>query len=116
MTSQQTATQVITIQAAAAILPKRFVGWNDQQAGAGVAVKGVSDHGIAANDTGRIVYGITAMVESGAAVDGVETRLMSDAQGRAIPWVTGNTVAARFKRGQTATAAGQLIEVFVLPS
>lgn len=116
MTTQQTATQVFTLQAAANITQKRFIGWNDQMATAGVPIKCVSDHNIASGDSGRVIWGITAMVESGAAVDGVEPRLMSDAQGRAVPWTTGNTVAARFKRGQTATAAGQLIEVFVLPS
>ncbi len=113
MSSQQIGTQTITIQAAAAIPAKRFVGWNDQVATAGAAVKGVSDHAIAINENGRLIYGVTAMVESGAAIDGVETRLASDAQGRAVPFATG-LVAARFKRGQTATAAGQLIEVFII--
>ena len=91
-------------------------GWDDQTAGAGVAIKGISDHQILANDNGKLNYGPTSMVEAGAAIDGTETRLMSDAQGRAIPWTTGNVVAARFKRGQTATAAGQIIEVFPLQS
>ena len=115
MSSQQTGTQTITIQAAADIPMKRFVGWNDQTATAGAAVKGVSDHVIKSGENGRLIYGITAMVESGAAVDGTETRLASDASGRVIPYTSG-AVAARFKRGQTATAAGQLIEVFLLPS
>jgi hypothetical protein len=116
MSAQQTATIVLTIRAAADIEERRFVGWNDQTAGAGAAIKGVSDHRIALGDNGKLNYGPTSMVDSGAAIDGTETRLMSDSQGRAIPWTTGNVVAARLKTGQTATATGQAIEVFPLQS
>ena len=112
MSAQQTATIVFTIRAAADIEEKRFVGWDDKTALPGGAIKGVSDSRIAAGDSGKVIHGPGAMVESGAAIDGIETRLASDIQGRAVPWVSGNTVAARFKVGQTATAAGQIIEVF----
>ena len=112
MSAQQTATIVFTIRAAADIEEKRFVGWNDQTAGAGAAIKGVSDSRITAGENGRMIHGPGAMVESGAAIDGIETRIMTDTQGRAIPWTAGNIVAARYKVGQTATAAGQIIEVF----
>lgn len=116
MSAQQTATIVFTIHAAADIEAKRFVGWDDKTAGVGAAIKGVTDHRIANGENGRVIYGPGAMIESGAAIDGTETRLMSDASGRAIPWTAGNVVAARFKSGQTATAAGQIIEVFPIQS
>jgi len=112
MTAQQTATIVFTIHATADIEAKRFVGWNDATAAAGAAIKGVSDHKIASGENGRVIEGVGAMIETGTAIDGTETRLMSDAAGRAIPWTTGNIVAARFKTGQVATAAGQIIEIF----
>ncbi|MGL4618874.1 MAG: hypothetical protein ACRCZS_07430 [Chroococcidiopsis sp.] len=58
--------------------------------------------------------GESAFVEAGAACDGTENRLMTDATGRFIPWTTGNNVAARLVRGQTATAAGQFVEAYLV--
>jgi hypothetical protein len=112
MTAQQIATQTFTITAAGAIAGKRGINMANQQAIANQQIVGVADHDAKLGENLRAIRGITAIVETGAAVNGSESRLVTDADGRFVPWATGGVVAARLKLGQTATGAGQLIEVY----
>ena len=113
MSKQQIATRVVSVVPSGTITRKRFVNFSWAQAGAGESILGVADEQIEPGIAGRVIVGETAIVESGAAINGSETRLMSDAQGRVIVWTTGNTIAGRLVRGQTATAAGQFVEVYL---
>jgi hypothetical protein len=115
MSSQQQATVVFTLVAAGTIKGKRCITYDGVQAGdgggTGVAIAGIADHDGVAGDAIRIIQGSTAMVEAGAALNGSESRLKTDAQGRVIAWTTGSVICARLRIGQTATAAGDLVEV-----
>lgn len=116
MSAQQNASQVISLKPAAAITQKRAVSRAGAQAtdgtsSAGQNIIGIADENIAAGVVGRVVVGPTAMAEAGAAIDGTEPRLKTDAQGRLIPWTSSSIVAAILKPGQTATAAGDIVEV-----
>lgn len=99
--------------AAGAIAAKRFVTPALTQAGAGVSTIGVSDYEGAIGDDFSIIVIGTAVVEAGAAIDGTVRAVESDAQGRAIPKNTGKT-AGILMPGQTATAAGQSVEILVV--
>lgn len=115
MTAQQIATRVLTVVPAADITAKRVVtyGWAQADDATEDNVLGIADEDILAGDAGRVIVGETAIAEAGAAIDGTEQRLMVDAQGRLIPWVATNIVAAILVPGQTAIAAGQFVEVYL---
>ena len=116
MSAQQLATEVYSIIADQKIRAQRFIGWNDRECAANATCKGVSRATIEAGDTGAVIKGITAQVESGAAIDGTEMRIVSDAQGRAIPHPGTGTpaIVGRLRnKTQTATAAGQPVEVHI---
>jgi hypothetical protein len=102
------------------IAAKRGVTFAGEQATAGQGCMGVSDSKIEKDTNGKVNCGITAVWETGAAIPaGADDRLMVDAQGRIIPFSSTpatNQVVAKRLRGQTATAAGQEMEVFVIPS
>lgn len=114
MTKQQIATRVMTVTPAAPITAKRGVTYDEAQAGANSVIMGIADENIPADSNGRVVLGESAIAETGAAIDGSESRLMTDSQGRFIPWTSGSNIAARLRKGQTATAAGQFVEVFIV--
>jgi Uncharacterized conserved protein (DUF2190) len=119
MTSQQKVTEQYSIQAAARIRLKRFVGWDNRESLAGAPIRGVAPETIEPGEVGPCIKSISAIVESGAAISGTETRIVSDAQGRAIPFAgTGTVVGRLMTPSQTATAAGQFVEVmlFVTPN
>lgn len=113
----QQANLVMTVVATGSGSKGRGVTWTGTQAGAAAAICGVADHNYVTGDAVRVIFGATADVEAGAAIDGTETRLATDAQGRFVPWASG-TVAARLvpKPGNTATAAGQFVEVVPIQS
>jgi hypothetical protein len=113
----QQATRVLTVVATGTIMKGRAVTWNGAQAGAGAAIIGIADHNAVATDALRVIAGASADAEAGAVIDGVETRLATDAQGRLIPWTAG-IVAARLlpKPGNTASAAGIFVEVVPIQS
>jgi hypothetical protein len=112
MTKQQIATRVVTIVPAADITAKRAVTMANAQAGANSVILGIADETILAGTSGRVIIGETAIAEAGAAIDGTVQRLMTDSSGRLIPWTSTNVVAAILRPGQTATAAGQFVEVY----
>jgi len=104
----------LTNNSATTITAKRGVNWAGAQAVAGEACMGVANADIEVGVNGTINLGPTVIWEVGAAIDGVENRLMTDADGRLIPWTAGSAVVARTWKGQTATVAGQFLEVFVV--
>lgn len=108
----QQATRVLSIVATGTITKGRAVAWNGTQAGAASPIIGIADHNAVAGDAVRVIAGATAEAEAGAVIDGVETRLATDAQGRLVPWTAG-VVAARLlpNPGNTASAAGIFVEV-----
>jgi hypothetical protein len=112
MSKQQIATRVVTVTPSANITAKRAVTMAHAQAGANSVILGIADEDILAGTSGRVVLGETAIAEAGAAINGSEQRLMTDAQGRLIPWTATNVVAAILKPGQTASTAGQFVEVY----
>jgi Uncharacterized conserved protein (DUF2190) len=114
MSKQQLATRVVTVVAAGALTAKRGVLNSGLIAGANAIILGVADHDAAIGEATRVVVGESAIVEVGAACDGVENRLMTDATGRFIPWTATNNIAARLVLGQTATAAGQFVEAYLV--
>ncbi|QBQ73063.1 hypothetical protein kac65v162_gp031 [Nodularia phage vB_NspS-kac65v162] len=115
MSSQQRATRTITVKPAAEIAAKRAVTFAHAQAGANAtAILGIANEKIVAGFPGLVIRGETAIAEAGAAIDGIVPDLMTDAQGRLITWLTGNTVVARLVPGQTAAAAGDQIEVYLV--
>lgn len=116
MGKQQVATVVRTIKLAGNVSEGRAIARNHTQAGAGTSSAGVDIIGIAdsagvTGDNIKLNVGPTSFAEAGAAIDGTELRLKTDAQGRLIPWTTDSIVAAILKTGETATAAGQFVEV-----
>lgn len=119
MAGTQQATQVITVVIQGTVEKGRAIGWNAQQAGDGggngVAIMAIADHR-GTNEAIRAIVGLTALAESGAAINGSETRLKTDAQGRFIPWTAGSVVAARLMPGSTASGAGEFVEVVPIQS
>lgn len=111
----QQGTSRLTIVATGTIAKGRCVNWSGAQAVANEAIVGIADHPAVLGDAVRIIPpGLTADAEAGAAINGAERRLMTDAQGRLIPWTTGNTVAARLlpkTSANVAAAAGDFVEV-----
>lgn len=102
----------LTIAATGTITAHRFVTPAGAQAGADANAIGVARSSAVSGDRLPVDSLGTATVESGAAVT-LGATVKIDAQGRAIPWVTsGARVGIAL---EAATAAGQFIEVFLLP-
>lgn len=108
----QQATLTMTVVATSNGSKGRGITWAGAQAGAGAAIVGIADTNYVTGEAVRVIVGLSADAEAGAAIDGVETRLATDATGRLIPWTAG-IVAARLvpKPGNVAAAAGQFVEV-----
>jgi hypothetical protein len=97
----------------ATVTANRFVTPAYAQAGADVNTLGVARTGGVLNDKVTVDVLGTACLEVGAAVT-AGTTVKSDALGRAIPWVTsGAKVGIAL---EAATAAGQFIEVLLIPN
>jgi hypothetical protein len=112
MPNSQQATQVMTIVAQGSITMKRGVALDGTQAGAGVRCFGPADHGGLQGEAIRVVTGVSAMWESGAAINGSVRTLKTDAQGRVIPTSDPeDVVCAILLPGQTASGAGEFPEV-----
>ncbi|MDP2805504.1 MAG: DUF2190 family protein [Gallionellaceae bacterium] len=105
---------VLTMTASAAINANRFVTPAAALAGAGVNAQGVSDTDAAIGDKLAVHVLGTAIVEAGAAI-AAGALIETDATGRAITKNAGVTVA-RLAPGEVATAAGQFIEVVLIPN
>ena len=104
----------LTVAATGAIAAARFVTPAGAQAGVDANTLGVSRYAAGAAGEKIAVDAIgTAIVEAGAAV-AVGATLKSDANGKAITWAAaGAKVAIAL---QAAGAAGELIEVLLIPN
>ncbi len=103
----------LTILAAGVIVGDRFVTPGNVQAGAGANTLGVAKNSCASGERVAVDVLGTATLEVGAAVAAGAT-VASDASGRAITWATsGAKVGVAL---EAATAAGQVIEVLLIPN
>lgn len=103
----------LTAVAAGTLAANRFITPLGAQAGAGENALGVVQHAAVATDLVTVDVLGTTIVESGAAVASGDT-LKADSSGCAIPWATsGAKVAIAL---QAAAAAGQMIEVLLIPN
>lgn len=113
MGTQSKAILTLTVAATGTIAANRFITPAGAQAGADVNTLGVANTAAVSGD--KIPADIlgTTTVESGAAVTAGAT-VKSDASGRAINWATsGAKVGIAL---EAATAAGQFIEVLLIPN
>lgn len=113
MSQQSIALLTLTVALTGTVAANRFVTPAGAQAGADAVSLGVSRVGGVAGEKIPVDAIGTAVVESGAAIAAGAT-LESDSQGRAVTWATsGAKVGIAL---QAATAAGQFIEVLLLPN
>ena len=103
-----------SITASGAIGEYRFVTPACAQAGAGVNTLGVARMAAASGEVIPVDILGTTLVETGAALT-AGGLLQTDASARAIDKAAGVSVA-RLLPGQAATAAGQFVEVLLLPN
>ncbi len=113
MSGQNISLLALNGTAAGAITTCHFVTPGFAEAGAGANTLGVCRQTAVLGDKITVDVLGTAVVEAGAAVNAGDS-LMTDATGRALTWaVSGAKVALAL---QAATAAGQLIEVLLIPN
>jgi hypothetical protein len=114
MSRQSQPLLALALTATGAIAVHRFVGPGVTQAAAAAGTWGVARMPAATGDTITVDALGTAVVETGGAIaDGA--LIETDADGRAVSKTSGPAVA-RALPGQAATAAGQFIEVLLLPN
>lgn len=113
MTTQNIALLTLTQTLSGTVTANRFVTPAAAQAGADANTLGVARTGGASGDKVSVDVLGTAIVESGAAFSAGAT-LKADSSGRGITWVaSGAKVALAL---EAATAAGQMIEVLLIPN
>ena len=113
MSKQSISVLSLSVALTGSVLANRFVTPAGAQAGADAVALGVAKTDGGANDLVAVDVLGTAAVEAGASITVGQT-LKVDAQGRAIPWAsTGAKVGIAL---EPAGAAGQFIEVLLLPN
>lgn len=112
MSKQSSSLMFLAVKAAGAIGEYRFVNPSGAQAGAGENALGVSRYAAATGAYVAVSALGTAIVEAGAAI-AAGAAIQSDASGRAITKDTGATVARAL---QAASAAGDFVEVVLIPN
>ena len=113
MSAQNIALLTLTVALSGTVTANRFVTPAGAQAGADANTLGVSRVSGVATDNAPVDVLGTAVVEAGAAI-AAGASLKSDASGRAITWATsGAKVGIAL---EAAAAAGQLIEVLLIPN
>ena len=110
---QATALLAHTIVAAGAIAAARFVTPAGAQAGADANTLGVARNAAASGERVAVDVLGTAVVEAGAAISAGAT-VKSNASGQAITWASSGAKVALALTA--ATAAGQMIEVLLIPN
>lgn len=113
MSKQNISLLTLTLVAAGTIASNRFVTPGAAQAGADANTIGVTRSDAVVGDKIPVDVLGTAIVEAGAAV-AVGATLKSDASGRAITWATSGAKVGLAL--EAATAAGQFIEVLLIPN
>lgn len=112
MSQQNTPILKLPMKASAAVAARRFVTAAGAQAGAGANALGVSEYAAASGEMFPAVALGTAIVEAGAAFS-AGAALQADADGKAITKDAGATVARAL---QAASAAGDLVEIIIIPN
>ena len=114
MSRQSQQLLALSLTATGAIGEYRFVSAAVAQAGAAVNTFGVARMAAAIGETIPVDAVGTAIVESGAAI-AAGALVETDASGRAVTRSAG-PIVARVLPGQSASAAGQFIEVLLIPN
>ena len=114
MSRQALPSVTLSLTATGAIAEYRFVNTAVAQAGAASNTFGVARMAAAIGECIPVDAVGTAVVETGAAL-AAGTLVATDALGRAVAWSAGAAVA-RVLPGQVATAAGQFVEVLLIPN
>ena len=112
MSRQALALYTNTVTASGAVAECRFVGYDQAQSGAAANTLGASQQGAADGEDLAVAVIGSAVVESGAALvagAAVET----DASGRAVTKAAGPMVG-RVLSGQSASAAGEFVEILLI--
>lgn len=113
MSKQAISLLPLTIAATATLVADRFVTFAGAVPAADANTFGVVRQNAVSGDKVTVDAVGTAIVEVGAAVTAGAT-LKTDALGRAITWVTSGAKVGLAL--QSATAAGQFIEVLLIPN
>lgn len=114
MSRQSLPAVTLNVVATGIIAEYRFVTPAGAQAAAASNTLGVARMAAAIGDIIPVDAVGTAVVESGAAI-AAGALVATDATGRAVTWAAGAAVA-RVLPGQAASAAGQFIEVILIPN
>ena len=114
MSRQSQPSVTLSLTATGVIGEYRFVNTAVAQAGAASNTLGVARMAAAIGDTIPVDAAGTAIVETGAAI-AAGALVATDASGRAVTWAAGAAVA-RVLPGQSASAAGQFVEVMLIPN
>lgn len=106
----------LTVVAGGAVAAERFVTQSGSYPAAGAVAFGVTRTSAAqAGDLLPVDVLGTSIVETGAAVT-LDTALMADAQGRAVPLAAGGKSSPAARAMGAAAGAGERIEVLLVPS
>ena len=109
--SQSKSVLTLSLTASGAIRAARFVKANGAEADAAEAAIGVSKYAAASGELVAVdTYG-TAIIESGGVFNNGD-QVESDADGKAVAYSAGSINGRAL---QASTAAGQMIEILVLP-
>jgi hypothetical protein len=114
MSRQSQPSVTLSITTTGIIAEYRFVDTLGAQAGVASNTLGVARMAAALGDVIPVDAVGTAIVESGEPL-AEGALLATDADGKAVTWAAGAAVA-RVLPGQAATAAGQVIEVILIPN
>lgn len=110
--SQNHSILTLTLVASGAVAPQTFVDFSGAQTTAGGNTAGVSRTAANPGDLFPVDVLGTAVVIAGAPIAAFQ-RLQSDANGNAVPKSSGVAVAVAL---EAASAAGQAIEVHLIPN
>jgi hypothetical protein len=113
MAKQSVPILTLTVAATGTIAANRFVTAAGAQAGADANTLGASRTAAVSGDKFAADVLGTATIESGAAFSAGAT-LKSDSSGRGITWATSGAKVALAL--EAASAAGQLVEVLLIPN
>lgn len=114
MSRQSTPILTLSVIAAAALIADRFVTPAGGVPAAGASCLGVGRSSVASGARQPVDVLGTSVVETGGAI-AANALVETDASGRAVALAAG-TVLARMAPGEVATAAGQFVEVILLPT
>ncbi len=113
MSRQSTPILTLSVIATAALAPDRFVTAAGAVPAAGASALGVGRTTVAIGGRQPVDVMGTSVVEAGGAI-AANAFVETDALGRAVTKAAGVTLG-RLAPGESATAAGQFVEVLLLP-